>query len=145
MEEQPGSGTTDWSSEEGELTILIPSHTSSRATEAQASLHVTGEPSGCLSVYYCVKIATSKQSFFRWLKLRLSVLVPWLLLGSLLYSMFMTSLWRHIGKMNQNSALYPSFRNPSTDAHVHALKSVMAFFIFDFIYCVASILSIGII
>ncbi|XP_074867195.1 uncharacterized protein LOC142021844 [Carettochelys insculpta] len=45
VEEQPGLGTTDWSSEEGELTILIPSRSFSRATEARASTDVTREPS----------------------------------------------------------------------------------------------------
>ncbi|XP_074845241.1 taste receptor type 2 member 7-like [Carettochelys insculpta] len=164
--------------------------------------------SSCLSLYYCVKIATFKHFIFNWLKLRLSILVPWLLFGSVLYSMvialcftifsysysywissgnstdnlsnngmlserkkkdtaeltfwmhsmgsilplsiFITSsvmlilsLWRHIGKMNQNSVLNPGFRNPSTDTHVHALKSLLSFFILHVIYCVASILSIG--
>ncbi|XP_074845239.1 taste receptor type 2 member 7-like [Carettochelys insculpta] len=161
----------------------------------------------CLALYYCGKIATFKQSVFKWLKLRLSILVPWMLLGSLMYSMVITvcfillknsytywissdnstdslsnnrtmpqykkdsleftllmhsigsifplsifiassvlltlSLWRHIGKMNLNSDLNPSFRNPSTDAHVRALKSVMSFFILYIIYCVASTLSLG--
>ncbi|TFK03635.1 ADP-dependent glucokinase [Platysternon megacephalum] len=44
----------------------------------------------CLSVFYCVKIATFNQSLFNWLKLRLSKLVPWLLLGSVLYCLVTT-------------------------------------------------------
>ncbi|CAM5131475.1 taste receptor type 2 member 40-like [Natator depressus] len=52
------------------------------------------------------------------------------------------SLWRHIRKMNLNSDLNPNFRNPGTDAHVHALKSVVSFFIIYNIYYVASTLLI---
>uniref|UniRef100_A0A452H7H1 Taste receptor type 2 n=1 Tax=Gopherus agassizii TaxID=38772 RepID=A0A452H7H1_9SAUR len=159
----------------------------------------------CLSVFYCVKIATFNQSLFSWLKLRLSKLVPWLLLGSILYCLVTTvaftlfsysywvfscnstdcvstngtisdnkdnllkfnflihsigsispfivfiassvlliiSLWRHIRKMNLNSDFNPSFRNPSTDAHVRALKSVVSFFIIYNIYYVVSTSLIG--
>ncbi|XP_005289768.2 taste receptor type 2 member 16-like [Chrysemys picta bellii] len=159
----------------------------------------------CLSVFYCVKIATFNQSLFSWLKLKISKLVPWLLLGSVLYCLVTTvaftlfsysyclsshnstdrlstnstmsdkiknlmeltflihsvgsifplivfivssvlliiSLWRHIRKMNLNSDLNPNFRNPSTDAHVRALKSVVSFFIVYNIYYVASTFSIG--
>ncbi|XP_044865327.1 taste receptor type 2 member 40-like [Mauremys mutica] len=159
----------------------------------------------CLSVFYCVKIATFNQCLFSWLKLRLSKLVPWLLLGSMLYCLVTTiaftlfsysywvfshnstdcvstngtisdnknnlleftflihsvgsisplivfiassvlliiSLWRHIRKMNLNSDFNPSFRNPSTDAHVRALKSVVSFFIIYNIYYMASTFSIG--
>ncbi|XP_030414173.1 taste receptor type 2 member 7-like [Gopherus evgoodei] len=159
----------------------------------------------CLSVFYCVKIATFNHSLFSWLKLRLSKLVPWLLLGSILYCLvtsvaftlfsysywvfshnstdcvstngtisdnkdnlleftflihsigsifpltvfiassvlLIISLWRHIRKMNLNSDLNPNFRNPSTDTHVRALKSVVSFFIIYNIYYVASTFSIG--
>ncbi|XP_039386769.1 taste receptor type 2 member 7-like [Mauremys reevesii] len=159
----------------------------------------------CLSVFYCVKIATFNQSLFSWLKLRLSKLVPWLLLGSVLYCLVTTvaftvftyssfvsshnstdclsrnvtisdnnknrevftflihgigsispiilfitssalliiSLWRHIRKMSLNSDLNLSFRNPTVDAHVRALKSVVSFFILYNIYYMALTLSIG--
>uniref|UniRef100_A0A452IAX0 Taste receptor type 2 n=1 Tax=Gopherus agassizii TaxID=38772 RepID=A0A452IAX0_9SAUR len=158
----------------------------------------------CLSVFYCVKIATFSQCLFSWLKLKISRLVPLLLLGSVLYCLVTTvaftsfiysysvsshnstdlstnstmsdniknlmeftflihsvgsifplivfiassvlliiSLWRHIRKMNLNSDLNPSFRNPSTDAHVRALKSVVSFFIIYNIYFVTSTFSIG--
>ncbi|XP_065257458.1 taste receptor type 2 member 7-like [Emys orbicularis] len=155
----------------------------------------------CLSVFYCVKIASFNQALFNWLKLRLSKLVPWLLLGSVLYCLVTTvaftmftysshnstdclsrnvtisdnnknyavftflihgigsispiilfiassalliiSLWRHIRKMNLNSDLNPSFRNPTMDAHVRALKSVVSFFILYNIYYMALTLSIG--
>ncbi|XP_005300616.2 taste receptor type 2 member 7-like [Chrysemys picta bellii] len=41
----------------------------------------------CLSVFYCVKIANFSQSLFLWLKLRISGLVPQLLMGSFLVSL----------------------------------------------------------
>lgn len=40
----------------------------------------------CLSVFYCLKISGFTQSFFSWLKFRISKLVPWLLLGSVVVS-----------------------------------------------------------
>nr|XP_025044388.1 taste receptor type 2 member 9-like [Pelodiscus sinensis] len=52
--------------------------------------HVSLCFANCLSVFYCVKIATFNQSFINWLKLKLSKLVPWLLLGSLLYCLVTT-------------------------------------------------------
>ncbi|XP_031216266.1 taste receptor type 2 member 1 [Mastomys coucha] len=38
-----------------------------------------------LGVFYCVKIATIPHSLFLWLKMRLARLVPWMILGSVLY------------------------------------------------------------
>ncbi|KAM8936217.1 taste receptor type 2 member 2-like [Lycaon pictus] len=46
----------------------------------------------CLSVFYCLKIAGFTQSCFLWLKFRISKLMPWLLLGSLLASMSIAAL-----------------------------------------------------
>nr|XP_034379576.1 taste receptor type 2 member 1 [Arvicanthis niloticus] len=38
-----------------------------------------------LGVFYCAKIATIPHPLFLWLKMRISRLVPWLILGSVLY------------------------------------------------------------
>ncbi|NP_001034955.1 taste receptor type 2 member 1 [Monodelphis domestica] len=40
-----------------------------------------------LCLFYCVKIANIFHPFFLWLKMRISRLVPWLILGSLLFSL----------------------------------------------------------
>nr|XP_006131036.3 taste receptor type 2 member 40-like [Pelodiscus sinensis] len=160
----------------------------------------------CLSVFYCVKIATFNLSVFNWLKPKLSKLVPWLLLGSLLHSLITTvvftfvsyffeitsrnftdhpsrnititdkrknlakivflihsigsgfplslfiassgllilSLWKHIRKMNLNSDFNPSFRNPSTEAHLRAIKSVLSFLFLYIMYFAVSTVTIGI-
>nr|XP_020010000.1 taste receptor type 2 member 1 [Castor canadensis] len=39
-----------------------------------------------LCVFYCIKIATISHPLFLWLKIRISKLVPWLILGSLLHA-----------------------------------------------------------
>ncbi|NXH24842.1 TA2R9 protein, partial [Myiagra hebetior] len=38
--------------------------------------------SGCLCVFYCIKIATFRNRFFIYLKVKIDRIVPWLLLGS---------------------------------------------------------------
>ncbi|KAM4787716.1 taste receptor type 2 member 40-like [Cyanocitta cristata] len=40
----------------------------------------------CLSVFYCIKVASFTQPFFIWMKQRIARLVPWMLLTSWLYS-----------------------------------------------------------
>ncbi|NXF82711.1 TA2R7 protein, partial [Sclerurus mexicanus] len=43
--------------------------------------------STCLCVFYCIKIANFRNSFFIYLKVKIDRIVPWLLLGSLLFSL----------------------------------------------------------
>ncbi|XP_027742375.1 taste receptor type 2 member 9-like [Empidonax traillii] len=43
--------------------------------------------SACLCVFYCIKIATFRSSFFIYLKLKVDRMVPWLLLGSVFFSL----------------------------------------------------------
>ncbi|NXK97547.1 TA2R9 protein, partial [Formicarius rufipectus] len=43
--------------------------------------------SACLSVFYCVKIASFRNRFFTHLKVKIDRIVPWLLLGSLLLAL----------------------------------------------------------
>ncbi|XP_003929860.2 taste receptor type 2 member 60 [Saimiri boliviensis] len=49
--------------------------------------------SSCLSVFYCVKIATFTHPVFLWLKRKLSGWVPWMLFGSVGLSSFSTILF----------------------------------------------------
>ncbi|KAM5204060.1 taste receptor type 2 member 2-like [Hipposideros larvatus] len=46
----------------------------------------------CLSIFYCLKISGFTQSYFLWLKFRISKLMPWLLLGSLLASLSLAAV-----------------------------------------------------
>ncbi|NXG17429.1 T2R40 protein, partial [Grallaria varia] len=43
--------------------------------------------SACLSIFYCVKIASFINSFFIYLKVKIDTIVPWLLLGSVLLAL----------------------------------------------------------
>uniref|UniRef100_A0A8C3XEV4 Taste receptor type 2 n=1 Tax=Cyanoderma ruficeps TaxID=181631 RepID=A0A8C3XEV4_9PASS len=43
--------------------------------------------SACLCVFYCIKIASFRNSFFIYLKVKIDRMVPWLLLGSVIFSM----------------------------------------------------------
>ncbi|NWT90492.1 TA2R9 protein, partial [Lanius ludovicianus] len=43
--------------------------------------------SACLCVFYCIKIANFRNSFFIYLKVKIDRIVPWLLLGSEIFSL----------------------------------------------------------
>ncbi|NWU85966.1 TA2R9 protein, partial [Onychorhynchus coronatus] len=43
--------------------------------------------SACLCIFYCIKIANFRNSFFIYLKVKIDRMVPWLLLGSELFSL----------------------------------------------------------
>ncbi|NXK12053.1 T2R40 protein, partial [Herpetotheres cachinnans] len=151
-----------------------------------------------LSAFYCIKIASFTQSFFIWLKQRISSLVPWMLVISSLFSfatslpfawdvynvhnnfsapltmtnsshrritmkasfflliilcnagialplivfvvsstLLIRSLWIHTRQM-QNSAT--GFRDPSLEAHIGAIKSVLSFLIFYITYFISLVL-----
>ncbi|XP_039915474.1 taste receptor type 2 member 9-like [Hirundo rustica] len=46
--------------------------------------------SACLCVFYCIKIANFRNSFFIYLKVKIDRMVPWLLLGSVLSALAMS-------------------------------------------------------
>ncbi|NXA27625.1 T2R40 protein, partial [Ibidorhyncha struthersii] len=48
--------------------------------------------SACLCVFYCIKIANFRHIFFIYLKARIDRIVPWLLLGSVLFSLVISIL-----------------------------------------------------
>ncbi|NXF98796.1 TA2R9 protein, partial [Sakesphorus luctuosus] len=53
--------------------------------------------SACLCVFYCIKIASFRNSFFIYLKVKIDRMVPWLLLGSVLFSLVIGILAFNIG------------------------------------------------
>nr|XP_056704421.1 taste receptor type 2 member 7-like [Euleptes europaea] len=100
-----------------------------------------------LSVLYLVKIATFSHPIFRRVKLRFSGLVPWLLLSSVVFSAFMTtivipihlvpsviclssmilliiSLWKHIRHLQRNGI---GVRDLNTQVHLTAIKALASF------------------
>ncbi|NXM01159.1 TA2R9 protein, partial [Tyrannus savana] len=52
--------------------------------------------SACLSVFYCIKIANFRNSFFFYLKVKIDRMVPWLLLGSVFFSLVIGILFYEI-------------------------------------------------
>ncbi|XP_059581217.1 taste receptor type 2 member 13-like, partial [Alligator mississippiensis] len=83
----------------------------------------------------CVKIADFSQPFFIHLNLRITRQIPCIgfcmaftifIISALL---LLFSLWRHTWKMQH------SFRNPSVQAHIQAVKSIMSFFIINLPSC----------
>uniref|UniRef100_A0A8C0UQU3 Taste receptor type 2 n=1 Tax=Cyanistes caeruleus TaxID=156563 RepID=A0A8C0UQU3_CYACU len=120
-----------------------------------------------LSVFYCIKVATFTHSFFIWLKQRIARLMPWMLLTSWLCSfiaaipfiwddyalqrnftnhmelsvvssvLLIRSLWIHRRRMQNNAS---GFRDPSSEAHISAIKSVCSFLIIFIIYFICLLL-----
>ncbi|XP_078521563.1 taste receptor type 2 member 9-like [Lissotriton helveticus] len=61
----------------------------------------------CLYVFYCVEIVDFNHHIFIWLKLRISKLVPWLLLGSMVGSLVLsiTLYWSSDGEYLNNGTI----------------------------------------
>uniref|UniRef100_A0A8C3Y119 Taste receptor type 2 n=1 Tax=Catharus ustulatus TaxID=91951 RepID=A0A8C3Y119_CATUS len=98
--------------------------------------------SACLCAFYCIKIANFRNRFFTYLKAKIDKMVPWFLLGSgvlafamginnklnitfMLSAVFLLfSLWSHKRKMQTNS-----MKDLSMEAHIRAMKSILAFLV----------------
>ncbi|NXG78742.1 TA2R9 protein, partial [Baryphthengus martii] len=65
--------------------------------------------SACLCVFYCVKIANFRHAFFIFLKVNVSRIVPWLLLGSVLLSLILGILGYDITNIHLNSTTSRNF------------------------------------
>ncbi|NXR76993.1 TR110 protein, partial [Pycnonotus jocosus] len=59
--------------------------------------------SACLCVFYCIKIASFRNRFFIYLKVKIDRMVPWLLLGSVLLAFIFSILVYHISNETQCS------------------------------------------
>ncbi|XP_009067852.1 PREDICTED: taste receptor type 2 member 9-like [Acanthisitta chloris] len=91
--------------------------------------------SASLCVFYCIKIANFRNSFFIYLKVKIDRIVPWLVFSALL---LLFSLWRHKRMMQTNS-----MKNLSMDAHIKAMKSILSFFIIysiNFIFLILTLI-----
>nr|XP_004611470.1 unnamed protein product [Sorex araneus] len=118
----------------------------------------------CLNVFYLLKIANFSSPLFLWLKWRIDRAIFWMLLAGLaicslsglltaklnyyehivpvtvsLISFFLLilSLWRHTKHMKLNVT---GWRDPSTEAHITAMKNVTSFLFLLFVYYAACLL-----
>ncbi|XP_062944277.1 taste receptor type 2 member 1 [Cynocephalus volans] len=81
-----------------------------------------------LSVFYCAKIATIPHPLFFWLKVRISKLVPWLILASLLYSsLLLASYSKYVQYIPQNLMVSFFFKNATSQIENHLALQVFFF------------------
>ncbi|XP_027528525.1 taste receptor type 2 member 7-like [Neopelma chrysocephalum] len=94
--------------------------------------------SACLCVFYCIKIANFGNSFFIYLKVKIDRMVPWLLLGSVLFSLVIGIIAYDIANKphcnNRNSTGRSNFWKASIKMDKHFFPS---FFIAGFGYAVS--------
>ncbi|NXG17428.1 T2R40 protein, partial [Grallaria varia] len=81
--------------------------------------------SASLCVFYCIKIANFSNSFFIYLKVKIDMIIPWLLLGSMLFSLVVGILVYDITAKafckNLNNTCQGSIRKASTSLEAHFL------------------------
>ncbi|XP_069348973.1 taste receptor type 2 member 1 [Eulemur rufifrons] len=94
-----------------------------------------------LGVFYCAKIANISHPLFFWLKMRISKLVPWLILGSLLYSCTSCVLHsKYIWLIPQNLSVGFSSKNMKENLALQYFFFVLGFPMPLFIFLVAILL-----
>lgn len=81
-----------------------------------------------LSVFYCAKIAHIAHPLFFWLKLRISRLVPWLILGSLLYTSLMSVFHRKYTWILYQK-VWSSFLSSNATTQVHEIPALQLSFL----------------
>ncbi|NXM27177.1 TA2R9 protein, partial [Oxyruncus cristatus] len=94
--------------------------------------------SACLCIFYCIKIASIRNSFFIYLKVKIDRMVPWLLFGSVLFSLVIGIIAYEIADQahcnNHNSTGRGSFWRANIRMDKHFFPS---FFIAGFGYAVS--------
>ncbi|XP_028366875.1 taste receptor type 2 member 1 [Phyllostomus discolor] len=76
-----------------------------------------------LSVFYCTKISPIAHPLFSWLKLRISKLVPWLILGTLLCTI-LTSVFHRKYAWILFQKTWSSFLFPNATTQVREIKEI---------------------
>ncbi|NWV20599.1 TA2R7 protein, partial [Origma solitaria] len=91
--------------------------------------------SACLCVFYCVKIANFRNSFFIYLKVKIDRIVPWLLLGSVLSALAIgIVLYDRIENVQSNNHNFTCLQN-FWEANVTMNKQFFSvFFLMGFEY-----------
>ncbi|XP_063280074.1 taste receptor type 2 member 9-like [Prinia subflava] len=91
--------------------------------------------SACLCGFYCIKIASFRNSFFIYLKVKIDRMVPWLLLGSVLSALSLGSvmydLIETVQRKNLNATCFQNFWEASIRMDKHFTSS---FFLTGFGY-----------
>ncbi|XP_036265114.1 taste receptor type 2 member 1 [Pipistrellus kuhlii] len=67
-----------------------------------------------LSVFYCAKIATIAHPLFFWLKLRISKMMPWLILGTLIYTFIISVFYKKQEWIVSQQSLFGFFSQNGT-------------------------------
>ncbi|XP_045854982.1 taste receptor type 2 member 1 [Meles meles] len=81
-----------------------------------------------LGVFYCAKIAPIAHPLFFWLKMRISKLVPWLILGSLLHaSILSVFLNKHMWVLSQQVVL--GFFSPNATTQIKEMPTLQIAFL----------------
>ncbi|NXP28828.1 TA2R7 protein, partial [Scytalopus superciliaris] len=76
--------------------------------------------SACLCVFYCIKIANFRNSFFIYLKVKIDRIVPWLLLGSVLLALAIGyDVSENLHSKNDNSTCRGNFWEESIKMEEH--------------------------
>ncbi|XP_071403867.1 taste receptor type 2 member 7-like [Pithys albifrons albifrons] len=91
--------------------------------------------SACLCVFYCIKIANFRNSFFIYLKVKIDRIVPWLLLGSVVLALAVCTLAYDIAEYlhskKGNSTCRGNFLEESIKTEEHLFN---VYFIYGFGY-----------
>ncbi|NXI42475.1 TA2R9 protein, partial [Galbula dea] len=84
--------------------------------------------SSCLCVFYCIKIANFRHTFFIYLKVKIDKIVPWLLLGSGLLSLLMAILAYNIKTTSVFKILNSTTTGNLWKLNVRMEENVFAFY-----------------
>ncbi|CAJ0959161.1 unnamed protein product [Ranitomeya imitator] len=85
-----------------------------------------------LGAFYCVKITTYRNQLFMKLKMNISNMVPWMLIGSMIISSF--SIVKHTKNMKDSSGS----SKPQLEAHKNAIINMASFLFLYLIFFVSS-------
>ncbi|XP_005044440.1 PREDICTED: taste receptor type 2 member 9-like, partial [Ficedula albicollis] len=94
--------------------------------------------SACLCVFYCIKIANFRNSFFNYLKVKIDRMVPWLLLGSGILAMAMGIVTYGLTETLQSNNLNFTCLGKFWKAHIRIDKNLYtSFFLIGFVSAIS--------
>ncbi|KAM4632119.1 taste receptor type 2 member 39-like [Discoglossus pictus] len=84
----------------------------------------------CLSTFYCIKTVTFQHRLITYLKLRFSILLPWLLSGSIILSFSLMTLLLVVPSLYVPSDNLDNNTNNSSDEQIYYMKLYINLFIY---------------